>query len=146
MSSARGVGSVIYDGTSADYTIYVLGLDLGPWTAQASQTPGDTTDDVTDAHFHNAATGVPGGVVFGWKSNDLDDFTATLQVDGWWRSMASGRRPIANPITPFQSMFAGATQGSSIALYANLHTTSHDKVRRCGREPAFNPKRTFKAP
>ena len=29
-TNARGVGSVIYDGVSADYTIYVNGLDSVP--------------------------------------------------------------------------------------------------------------------
>ena len=125
-TSATSIGSVIYDSVAgtADYTIYVLGLDLGPWVGQASQTPA-TTDDVIDAHFHNAAAGVNGAVVFGWKTNDLDDFSVTLEADGYWKIHGVWETTDANPITAFQTMFANATAGSSINLYANIHTNAH---------------------
>src|SRR5688572_21804819 len=106
-SAARGVGSVIYDSATgtADYTIYVRGLDFGPLTSEPSQT-AQTTDDVTDAHFHAGAAGANGGVVFGWPGDD--DFTATLQADGWWK--IHGVWEPSEGINPFAAQFASATQ------------------------------------
>ena len=62
-TTASGVGTVVFDDAAiaASYSFDVQGLDFGPATGQMP-TP-DT--DVTRTHFHTAAAGVNGPIVFG---------------------------------------------------------------------------------
>src|SRR5205085_9945346 len=76
-SSATGLGVAVYDDSGVDptleYTVVTRGVVGGPFTFQSAQTAA-TNDNVTDAHFHQAAVGVSGPVRFGWKTADADDF------------------------------------------------------------------------
>lgn len=119
-STATGLGAAVFDDSGAnptlEYTIVTRGLDWGPFTGQAAQTAG-TTDNVVDAHFHQAAPGVNGPVRFGWKTHDTndgdgndDEFTATnLHLDG------------AIPVATIHGMWE-TTDGTNLNTFAGSFT------------------------
>lgn len=85
-SAASGSWTGVLNRAQTQFTFNasITGLDLGGQTAS-------TTDNVTAAHFHRAATGVSGGVVYGFIGtpfNDLDgDFSMNPvagTVSGQW--------------------------------------------------------------
>ena len=127
-TAATGYGAAVYDSVARalSYTLVISGLDLGPWLGLASQT-ASTADDVTDAHFHNALRGVNGSVALGWKTQDTDDFSVTLQADGSWR--ISGRWELTDPaslsLATLESSLASAGIGADVPLYANIHTVAN---------------------
>lgn len=57
-----GIGTFVLNDaqTRLTYDVLLFGLDL-----DGLQTPSNAFDSVTRAHFHNAAVGVNGGIVFG---------------------------------------------------------------------------------
>src|SRR5262245_42373898 len=128
MTTATGLGVAIFNSTttSLSFTINMSGVDWGPILGLTPQTAG-TGDDVVGEHFHNGARGVNGPVVFDWKLNDLDDFTATLQSDGSWTITGNWETtdPAGTSITAFASELANAMLGSDVSLYANVHTNNN---------------------
>ena len=91
-SEASGLGTVIFDSAAvtASYSFTIEGVDFGPVTGGSPQTP-TTDDDVTRTHFHTAAAGVNGPIVFGQIDTvdpafeqDDDDLDVVLNADGSW--------------------------------------------------------------
>src|SRR5215218_4107980 len=126
-STATGLGTFIYDpvAMAASYSIRIQGLDFGLASGGAAQTP-TTDDDATGMHFHGAARGASGNVVFGQMhpEQDDDDLSIVLNSDGSWT--VSGRWETTDPATVsiinFAPMFETATLGADIPLYFNIHT------------------------
>ena len=128
-TTAKGTGVAIFDDTGAtdflQYRINVSGLDWGPLTGKAAQT-ATTSDNVTDAHFHQGAAGTNGGVKFGWPGDD--DFAVTgmqligsvpfAVVSGSWETTD------ASSLTPFLSSFNAESMATGFVtnFYANIHT------------------------
>ena len=135
-TTASGSGTVAWNpGTStADYRFTVTGLDFGPATGTDPVTPDTTADDVTNAHFHNAARGVNGPVVFGQigPAQDpdlqilLEPADVTQNGDDSWT--ISGDWTPSDPanvsITSFAAALTAARAGEEVPLYFNVHTTT----------------------
>jgi serralysin len=127
-STASGLGTIIFDSAAvaASYSFVVQGVDYGPATGRAPQTP-TTLDDVVSTHFHNQVRGVNGPVVFGQISpaQDNDDLVIVPNADGSWT--VSGRWETTDPanasIASFASVLGSAAGGSEVPLYFNVHTT-----------------------
>ena len=127
-SAASGAGTVVWDAdtTTATYEFVVNGLDFGPAFGLAPQTE-TTADDVTAMHFHNAARGEAGPVVFGQLGPAQD---ADLQVvpndDGSWTisGVWDTTDPASVPITNFATVLDSTPVGSDAPLYWNVHTTA----------------------
>jgi serralysin len=134
-STASGLGTVIFDSAAvtASYSFTIDGLDFGPATGGPPQTP-TTDDDVTRTHFHTAAAGVNGPIVFGQIDNiapenvqDNDDLAIALNPDGSWT--VSGVWETTDPvnqtnlsIADFADALGSATVGTAVPLYFNVHT------------------------
>lgn len=108
------------------YDITLVGLDL-----DANQTPGNANDNVTRTHFHNAAFGINGGIVFGQidgnptLQNDLDDLVvnaATGKITGVWDNSEGNGTTLATQIT---SGAFNIDANSRTNIYFNVHTTDH---------------------
>jgi hypothetical protein len=129
-SSGVGLFTLNDDNPSAPfltYDVHLSGLDI-----DGNQTPANVNDNVTRTHFHNAAFGVNGGIVFGQIDagqptlrNDLDD----LQVDpvagtikGVWDNAEGNATTLAQQIAggAFNTDANGRTN-----IYFNVHTTDH---------------------
>lgn len=127
-STASGSGTVRWDATTntASYEFTVRGVDFGPVLGMGPQTE-TTNDDVTNAHFHNAARGVAGPVVFGQinPAQDNDDLSVVLNDDGSWTisGIWETTDPANVPITNFADTLSTATPGTEVPLYYNIHTT-----------------------
>jgi type VI protein secretion system component Hcp/Ca2+-binding RTX toxin-like protein len=125
VSGATGLGTAIFDGatSSMSITINVQGLDWGPLVGQASQTQG-LLDNINGADIRNAPRGVNGSIVLDWAGHgDADDFAVSAVLADGSRTLTSNWETTdANPITPFILTLAGATLGSDVPLYVNLHT------------------------
>lgn len=127
-STAHGLGTVIFDSTAvtASYSFQIQGVDYGPATGTAPQTP-DTADDVVATHFHNEVRGVNGPVVFGQinPAQDNDDLAIVQNPDGSWT--VSGVWQTTDPanvsITEFADELGSAALGSDVPIYFNVHTT-----------------------
>ncbi|MGB3655489.1 MAG: CHRD domain-containing protein, partial [Rivularia sp. (in: cyanobacteria)] len=113
-------------GNALNYTMTVSGLDFGTLVGGAAQT-ADTGDDVTGIHFHNAARGVGGPVVFGifGPAQDTDDRTITINADGtttisgvWETTDTAASTSLTNFVADLQS----ANQDADTNLYLNIHT------------------------
>jgi serralysin len=126
-SSATGTGLVIFDTTTntATYTWKISGLDFGPISGKPSATP-TLADDVTGFHFHNKVRGQNGPIVFDIPSQDVDDLAIvktgsnTWTISGAWETTDAA----STSINTFAAALAGATVGSEVALYGNIHTTT----------------------
>jgi serralysin len=137
-SEASGLGTVIFDSAAvtASYSFTIEGVDFGPVTGGSPQTPA-TDDDVTRTHFHTAAAGVNGPIVFGQidpvdpaNEQDDDDFAIELNADGSWS--LSGVWETTDPPSPnlmgatiadFADDLGSATVGTAVELYFNVHTS-----------------------
>jgi serralysin len=132
-STASGVGTVVFDSeaVAASYSFDIQGLDFGPVTGRAPQTPS-TADDVTRVHFHAQVRGEPGGIVFGQiaPANDPDDLAIVPNADDSWSVSGRWETTDTPSITNFNS-FLGATFsdvlgsaaiGSDVPIYFNVHT------------------------
>jgi hypothetical protein len=128
VSAASGLGTAVYDSVAhtLDYTIYVTGLDFGPFLGLPAQT-ATTADDVLDAHFHAAARGVNGGVAFAWASQDTNSLTIVLQGDGSWKihGLWELTDPAFTPLSAFEALLGSTAVGADMGLYANLHTVTN---------------------
>jgi type VI protein secretion system component Hcp len=125
VSDATGLGTAIFDGatSSMSITINVKGLDWGQLAGQASQTQS-LLDNVTGADIRNAPRGQNGPAVLDWAGHgDADDFAVSaVQADGSRTLTSNWETTDANPISTFIATLAGATPGSDVPLYVNLHT------------------------
>lgn len=94
-----------------NFIIVLENLDL-----DGQQTPGDSTDDVTGLHFHNAPPGSNGGIVFNPSAddNDLMVFPEQGRLEGSWDVDDN------TPLT--QEQVNNLRSGQ---LYVNVHTNSH---------------------
>ena len=128
VTTASGFGAAMYDSVNhtLTYVMRVTGLDFGNFMGVTPQTPG-TADDVTDAHFHVGARGVNGGVVLGWKTQDADDFSASLQADGSWLVLGTWELtdPASTSLSFFEAGLAATGIGQDMSLYANIHTVAN---------------------
>ena len=98
------------------------------------QTP-TTDDDVTRTHFHTAAAGVNGPIVFGQIDTvdpaieqDNDDLAIVLNADGSWSvsgvwETTDPPNPMGVTITDFADDLGSATVGTAVPLYFNVHTS-----------------------
>ncbi len=100
------------------YDVQLFGLDL-----DGNQT-SDPNDNVTRVHFHSAAVGANGGVVFGIIDgsaslrNDLDDLTlneAASHITGVWDGAEGNGTTLALQLP---NLLAGG-------VYFNVHTADH---------------------
>ena len=135
-SEASGLGTVIFDSAAvtASYSFTIEGVDFGPVTGGLPQTP-ETEDDVTRTHFHTAAAGVNGPIVFGQidtvapaNEQDDDDFAVALNADGSWSlsgvwETTDPPSPTGVTITDFADDLGSATVGMAVPLYFNVHTS-----------------------
>ena len=130
-STASGVGTVIFDSeaVAASYSFDIQGFDFGPITGTEPLTPS-TLDDVTRTHFHNAAEGVNGRIVFGQIDanpifvQDNDDLAKVLNADGslTLSGVWETTDPPAIPPFDFATVLGSATVGSDVPIYFNVHT------------------------
>ena len=113
-------------GDALSYTMTVSGLDFGTLAAGVAQTT-DTGDDVTGIHFHNAARGAGGPVVFGivGPEQDTDDRTITINDDGsttvsgvWETTDTAASESLTNFVADLQA----ANTDEDVDLYFNIHT------------------------
>ena len=91
--------------------------------------PNTGSEVVTNLHVHNAARGASGGVVWGIFAPDHDvdnDSALTSNLDGttlitseWDLTEGNGVVTLAT----FLAALQGATPGSDVALYLNVHTS-----------------------
>ena len=139
-STATGLGVAVLTGAGAasrlEYTINVRGLDWGAFVGQSAQT-ASTTDNVIDAHFHQAPSNANGPVRFGWRTHDVndgdavdDEFTATglalsggvpiATVHGVWENTDGAA------IVPFLGSFnnPALALGGQTDFYANIHSSA----------------------
>ena len=124
-STASGAGTVVWDPatTTATYEFVVNGLDFGPALGLAPQTE-TTADDVTAMHFHNAAPGVAGPVVFGQlgPAQDADDLQVVPNDDGSWTisGVWETTDPASVPITNFATVLGSTRRctGTSIPRHS----------------------------
>jgi serralysin len=128
-TSASAAGLVVFDSTTntATDTWNVSGLDFGPISGQPSATP-TTADNVTGFHFHNNVRGSNGPIVFDILSGaqDADDLTIVNTGGNNWTISGAWEPtdPANTSINNFAAQLAGATIGSEVPLYGNIHTTT----------------------
>src|SRR5687767_3238996 len=130
-TTATGLGVAVFDDSGVnptlDYTIVTRGVDWGPFMGLPTQTVA-LPDNVNNAHFHAAAVGILGGVVFDWKLHDGDDFTASnLHLDGAAMPIATvhGTWETTDPVNlnTFAASFTSPPNlGDATNIYANVHT------------------------
>ena len=107
------------------YDVQLFGLDLN-----GLQTPGDANDNVTRTHFHTAAFGINGGIVFGQIDgsaslrNDLDDLIVDPvagTIKGVWDNAEGNGTTLAAQLTNFLTLDAN----NRSRIYFNVHTADH---------------------
>ena len=114
-----GEGEFMYDVNTQTLTFEMTfeGLDFTTFNGGTFLTLDDATDDVTAMHFHNAASGVNGGVVFDILGDaDTQVSTDTLgitTISGSWNVTSDG----------LISEMQAALFEQEISLYVNVHTT-----------------------
>ncbi len=107
------------------YDVTLLGLDL-----DGLQTPGDANDNVTRTHFHAAAFGVNGGIVFGQIDpsaslrNDLDDLVVD-PVAGTIKGVWDGTEGNGTTLTTQLPNLLNVDANNRTGIYFNVHTTDH---------------------
>ncbi len=113
-------------GDALSYTMTIEGLDFGELAGGEAQTT-DTGDDVTGIHFHNAARGEGGSVVFGivGPEQDTDDRTISINDDGsttisgvWETTDTEASESLTNFVADLQA----ANTDEDVDLYFNIHT------------------------
>ncbi|MBV6624815.1 MAG: CHRD domain-containing protein [Rivularia sp. (in: Bacteria)] len=113
-------------GDALTYTMTVEGLDFGTLAGGEAQTD-DTGDDVTGIHFHNAARGEGGPVVFGifGPAQDTDDRTVTVNDDGsttisgvWETTDTEASESLSTFVADLQA----TNNDQDTNLYFNIHT------------------------
>jgi serralysin len=135
-SPASGLGTVIFDdkAVTGSYSFRIEGVDFGAHTRDGAQTPA-TDDDVIRTHFHTAAAGVNGPIVFGQIDTvnpafeQDDDLVIELNPDGSWT--LSGIWETTDPADPVNNLsiadfaddLGSATVGTAVDLYFNVHTS-----------------------
>jgi hypothetical protein len=120
------------EGQALAYEITVKGLDFGTLAGVGPQT-ADPSDDVTALHFHNAARGANGGIVFGIidpmaaLEQDGNDRTITINPDGSTtiRGVWEESDPASTPLSTFIPALMGVDEGSDVNLYLNVHTVGN---------------------
>lgn len=89
----------------------LVSIDRNQSNAHFMMVVSDLTGPITGAHFHNAAMGVNGGVIY-----DLTPFFTGISGDdaafGYWTSAS---------VTPF--MLASSVEFRNNAVYVNVHTS-----------------------
>lgn len=120
-SSGTGIFVLNDAMTQLTYNVTLVGLDL-----DGLQTPGTTADNVTRIHFHNAAAGANGGIVYGIidtnaalrndnNPNDLVVNAVAGTISGVWNA------PEGNATT----LTAQLSNLLNSRLYFNVHTADH---------------------
>jgi hypothetical protein len=96
-------------------SIQINGLDLGGQTTT-------TTDDVTAAHIHAGAVGVPGGVVWGFIGTPQNDTApADVMVDAIAGTVTAAWDAGEGNGTTLTAQLAALLAGN---LYLNFHTSA----------------------
>jgi serralysin len=124
---SSGIGTFFLDDSalSLSYDIKLTGLDI-----DGNQTPGNANDNVTRTHFHTAAFGINGGIVFGQIDpsaslrNDLDDLVVdpiASTIKGVWDNAEGNGTTLAAQLVNFKTLDA---QNRSL-IYFNVHTADH---------------------
>ena len=129
-SSGTGSFTLNDDNPSAPfltYSIQLVGLDL-----DGNQTPANANDNVQRTHFHAAAFGINGGIVFGQIDvgqpslrNDLDDLVVNPvagTITGVWDNNEGNGTTLAAQIAA--GVFNVDAQNRT-GLYFNVHTPDH---------------------
>ncbi len=103
------------------YDIKLTGLDL-----DGLQTPANGNDNVTRAHFHTAAFGVNGGVVFGQidPNSDPDDLVINAvagTLKGVWDGGEGNGTTLSDQFVNFTTLDANKRS----RIYFNVHTSDH---------------------
>ena len=113
-------------GNALNYTMTVSGLDFGKLAGGEAQTT-NTDDDVTGIHFHNAARGAGGPVVFGifGPAQDTDDRTITINpngsttISGVWETTDTAA---STSLSTFIADLQATNKDADTNLYFNIHT------------------------
>ncbi|MCR9131544.1 MAG: choice-of-anchor I family protein [bacterium] len=118
---AEGEGEFKFDVASQTltFTMKFEGLDFFSFNGNDTLTTSDTSDDVTAMHFHNAARGSNGGVVFNILTDtdtqvSTDDEGVTTVTGIWTAGDAS--------FDALLSEMQSALFEDDISLYVNTHT------------------------
>jgi serralysin len=126
-TAASGTGLVVFDTTTnvATYTWNISGLDFGPVSGLPSATT-TLADDVTGFHFHNNVRGQNGPIVFDIPDDDADDLDIVNTGGNNWTISGAWEPsdPAGTSINTFAATLAGATIGSDVPFYGNVHTNT----------------------
>ncbi|MFV1883665.1 MAG: choice-of-anchor I family protein [Balneola sp.] len=116
-----GIGEFKYDVATQTmtFTLEFEGLDFNAFNGMDTLTTGDTSDDVTAMHFHNAEAGVNGSVVF----NILTDGDTQVSTDTSGVTTVTGVWSEADAsFAPFLTEIQAALFEDEVSLYVNVHT------------------------
>lgn len=101
------------------FTMAFEGLDFNAFNGNDTLTTDDTSDDVTAMHFHNAASGANGGVVFNILTDAdtqvLTDTSGVTTITGEWSETDAS-------FAAFLAEMQSALFEDEISLYVNTHT------------------------
>ncbi|MGB0345987.1 MAG: choice-of-anchor I family protein [Balneolaceae bacterium] len=101
------------------FTMVFQGLDFNAFNGNDTLTIDDNTDDVTAMHFHNAASGVNGGVAF----NILNDADTQVSTDENGLTTVTGEWSEADAsFAAYLAEMQAALFEDEISLYVNTHT------------------------
>ena len=117
-ASATAVLQLNPAGNALAYVVNITGVDFVGATTAAS-------DNVTGFHFHQAARGVNGSVVFDILSDDADDLLITANADGTTTVTGVWEDSDGVSVSAFAASLLATTTGADTGLYMNLHTTPH---------------------
>lgn len=125
-STATGTGQFALsdDGSTLTYEIRFSGVDFS--SLAGVDAPDDPVATAAALHFHDAARGANGGVVFGIFGPAQDDDDRSVSFDAVEQvTLVSGVWDLDDPATSSLSNFAAALQatapGNDTSLYVNLH-------------------------
>ncbi len=117
----EGEGEFKYDvsAQTMTFTLTFEGLDFNGFNGMDTLTTDDTSDDVTGMHFHNAVSGVNGGVVFNILTDGdtevTTDTSGVTTVTGVWSESDAS-------FAAFLAEMQSALFEDEISLYVNVHT------------------------
>jgi hypothetical protein len=139
VTTAKGTGIAIYDdnNTAGDpnddtlvYIIDVLGVDWGPFTGKAAQTPANPNDNVVDAHFHQAESEVNGPIRLFWTGDS--DFKVSemkliggvpfAHIEGKWDATEAAGQSFVTFVSSFND--GALAIGDETDFYANIHSVA----------------------